>query len=449
MKRLFSLLSASLMFCLHSNAQVPQLLNYQGRITVGGTNYDGAGQFKFALVNANGSTNYWSNDGNNLGAPNSSVSLTVVKGLYSVMLGDTTIGGMKVPIAPSVFNNSEVYLRVWFNDGVNGFQQFSPDQRIVAVGYAMVAAKLDAESDVNGKRLMIGNGNILSGTNSTIAGGYINVVTNNMATISGGYGNVAGGYISFVGGGSGNLAGGIESVVAGGELNGAFGTISFIGGGYANLTYGYASSIPGGFANVAGGAYSLAAGTGANAAHDGSFVWSDAARTNVFSSSASNQFSVRCAGGARFFGNPNATTGVQLAPGGNAWSAASDRNLKENFKPIDARFILEKLVSTPITEWNLISQDTSIRHLGPMAQDFHASFGLGEDDRHISSTDADGIAFAAIQGLNAKILEKDAKIERLEEKIGLLEKQIQRIGQLLEQTKPVREVSGSTSASKP
>jgi len=44
----------------------------------------------------------------------------------------------------------------------------------------------------------------------------------------------------------------------------------------------------------------------------------------------------------------------------------------------------------PLTEWNLKTQDPSIRHLGPMAQDFRAAFGLGEDERHINTVDSDG-----------------------------------------------------------
>jgi len=37
--------------------------------------------------------------------------------------------------------------------------------------------------------------------------------------------------------------------------------------------------------------------------------------------------------------------------------------------------------------------------VGPTAQDFRAAFGLGEDDRHISTVDSEGVALAAIQAL--------------------------------------------------
>lgn len=116
-------------------AQVPQVISYQGRVTVCGTNFDGTGQFQFALVNGTGSATYWSNGV-------STVSIPVSKGFYSVLLGDT---GMN-PIPYMVFANSDVRLRIWFNSG-NGLQQLSPDQRIGAVGYAMSAAGLHASTN--------------------------------------------------------------------------------------------------------------------------------------------------------------------------------------------------------------------------------------------------------------------------------------------------------------
>jgi len=125
-------------------AQVPQLLNYQGRVVVGTTNFDGTGQFKFALVNNNGSVTFWSNDGTSSGGsqPAAAVSLSVVRGLYAVLLGDTTLAGMSSALPATVFTNSDVRLRVWFNDGALGFQQFTPDQRLAAVGYALMGANV-------------------------------------------------------------------------------------------------------------------------------------------------------------------------------------------------------------------------------------------------------------------------------------------------------------------
>ena len=134
-------LSLLLSFVSTVAAQVPGLINYQGRVAVGGVNFDGSGQFKFALVNADGSFTHWSNDGTFGGEPAAAVTLSVVKGLYSVLLGDTSLTNMQ-SIPSFAFQNEDVRLRVWFNDGTHGFQQLTPDQRIAAAGYAMMAANV-------------------------------------------------------------------------------------------------------------------------------------------------------------------------------------------------------------------------------------------------------------------------------------------------------------------
>ena len=87
------------------SAQVPQLINYQGRVAVGTVNFHGPGQFRFALVNAAGTTTYWSNDGTSTAGsqPTAAVTLTVTRGLYSVLLGDTTLTNMTA-IPNAVFN---------------------------------------------------------------------------------------------------------------------------------------------------------------------------------------------------------------------------------------------------------------------------------------------------------------------------------------------------------
>ena len=126
-----------------ANAQVPQLINYQGRVVVGTENFDGTGYFKFAFVNATGTVSYWTNDATHFDGtePDSSVTLAVTKGLYSVLLGDATMTNLTANpssimrvIPAAVFTNADVRLRVWFNDGLHGFQLFVPDQRIAAVG---------------------------------------------------------------------------------------------------------------------------------------------------------------------------------------------------------------------------------------------------------------------------------------------------------------------------
>lgn len=139
-RNLISILSILLLSILPGWTQVPQLVNFQGRVAVDGVNFDGTGSFKIAIIDPSGPTTLWSNDGTSVGGsePTAAVQLTVAKGLYSVLLGDATLPNMTA-LSSSVFQNGNLFIRVWFNDGVNGSQLLSPDQRIAAVGYALMA----------------------------------------------------------------------------------------------------------------------------------------------------------------------------------------------------------------------------------------------------------------------------------------------------------------------
>ena len=78
------------------------------------------------------------------------------------------------------------------------------------------------------------------------------------------------------------------------------------------------------------------------------------------------------------------------------------------------------MASLPISRWNF-KADEKTQHIGPMAQDFYAAFNVGTDDKHIATVDEDGVALAAIQGLNEKLKDKDARIEALEKRLADLE----------------------------
>ena len=124
----------------------PSTLAYQGQVKVNGQLFNGAGQFKFAIVSADGLTAFWTNDGTHPGVafqPASAVNLNVSAGLFDVLLGDTTLPNMTQAITSGVFLQPSRVLRVWFNDGVNGFQQLAPDVALAAVPYALNAQTLD------------------------------------------------------------------------------------------------------------------------------------------------------------------------------------------------------------------------------------------------------------------------------------------------------------------
>jgi hypothetical protein len=105
-----------------------------------------------------------------------------------------------------------------------------------------------------------------------------------------------------------------------------------------------------------------------------------------------------------------------------SFNPASDRSLKENFGEIDPIEVLDQVMAMPVTSWNFKEDDPALRHIGPTSQDFHRIFGYGSDKRHISTTDADGVAFAAIQGLKRLLDDKERKIRELERRLERLER---------------------------
>jgi hypothetical protein len=129
------------------------------------------------------------------------------------------------------------------------------------------------------------------------------------------------------------------------------------------------------------------------------------------------------------FGNASAFVASLDASGnwcGTSFTTCSDRNVKENFRGVNAREVLEKVVALPITRWNF-KADAASEHLGPMAQDFYSAFGVGPDDKHIATVDADGVALASIQALNQKIEEKDTEIQSLKRRVDEMERLLHRL----------------------
>jgi trimeric autotransporter adhesin len=282
----------------------------------------------------------------------------------------------------------------------------------------------------SGDYSMVGGGscNDASGQHSTIGGGYYNEAIGMYSAIGGGYGNAASGDYSTVGGnynnaGYDNEASGLRSTVAGGYSNLASGDYSTVGGGYDNTASGIRSTVPGGVYNVAFGYTSFAAGTRAIANGQGCFVWGDSTNAEVICNTV-DQFKARASGGFVFYTNSGMSSGAHLSSGGGSWSSLSDRNMKENFEDVDTQALLETLAQVEITTWNYISQEDSIRHIGPMAQDFYAAFGVGEDQTHITTIDADGVALAAIQGLYAENQELYAENQELRAQVNDLESRL-------------------------
>jgi hypothetical protein len=302
-----------------------------------------------------------------------------------------------------------------------------------------------------------------------------NAASGAAAVVGGGLGNTAGpeSYAT-VGGGLQNTASGVDAVVAGGYLNLASAEGAAVAGGEGNSATSFDAFVAGGEDNVAGGQYSFAAGIYARALHDDSFVWADGeSGTPGYASDRPSQFKIQAAGGVQmdvsgssglhpaalyvnstsgngvgvwvaqnstdatavftasgtgdiikgFSGSSGGNLAFEVVNNGTVYSKGvaltSDRNAKENFVPVSPVEVLAKVAALPISQWNYKTDSTDQKHLGPMAQDFQAAFGLnGGDDKHISVVDEGGVALAAIQGLNEKV---DSGTRTAETQIGQLQ----------------------------
>lgn len=299
-----------------------------------------------------------------------------------------------------------------------------------------------------------GTMNVASAPWGSVGGGVSNRAAGTQSTVAGGNTNLASGSISSVVGGQQNTASGVAASVGGGFTNCAGGDFSWAGGRRAQVRPGSASGPAGiGCENVP------ATGT---AGDQGTFVWADSQDT-PFLSSGANQFLVRADGGlffntstpiantddvilsARensgdadidlrlvtrsgrsvamyvsdisgglFITPPNltasanrltisgGTVGNATLSNGGTWTNASSRSFKQGFAAVDTADVLNRLLSLPITTWEYIGSAEGL-HLGPVAEDFKSAFGLAGDGKAIATVDADGVALAAIQGLNAKL----------------------------------------------
>jgi altronate dehydratase len=126
--------------------------------------------------------------------------------------------------------------------------------------------------------------------------------------------------------------------------------------------------------------------------------------------------------------------GAYLSEGGD-WTNASDRNLKENFASVDGSEVLQKLQGLDILRWNYKSQDETVTHIGPVAQDFAAAFNVGMDSTSISSVDPAGVALAAIKQLDETQRELAAKVDELNQvnqRMNDLQDQVAELSELVE-----------------
>lgn len=321
-----------------------------------------------------------------------------------------------------------------------------------------------------------GFGNGAGGLLSTVGGGQFNTASGWYGTVGGGESNTASGSASTAPGGTGNVAGGDFSLAAGrqakvrsaaevggGDTDGDEG--SFVWADSTNADF--ISTGPNQFLIRASGGVGIGTTTpgaklhvqaplGSSVAADPLFTaqnTQDSAAsirlTTIFRSwrvgqnrppdnvSKLDSFFVfdESAAATRLLIDTSGWVGIgttsplsplEMASGarctvGGVWTNACDRNLKENFQPVNGKAILEKVARLPVQVWNYKNEGRSIQHIGPTAQEFRSAFDFGGDDKSIGTIDADGVALAAIQGLHESLREKDQRIAELTSRLERLE----------------------------
>ncbi|MFO1311183.1 MAG: hypothetical protein U1F41_03865 [Burkholderiales bacterium] len=334
-----------------------------------------------------------------------------------------------------------------------------------------------------------GLANLASGNASSVAGGSYNTASGEDSTVAGGVFNIASNYGSTVGGGSRNIASGNRSTVGGGFSNTASGNFSFAAGSFAKTqTAGVSPTIHHGafvfadnyiheFHTSASNEFAVRATGGVRfvTAIDGSGNPTRTVKINGngeldFGSQSRQMISLsgpalygigvqaetqyaRTDGHFTWF-KKGTHSDVQYDPGAGgevlmsvsstpgtgsgtthtgtvraiAFTVTSDRAAKQDFDEVDTAEVLAKVVATPVRTWAYrIDPDT--RHIGMTGQDFRAAFGVGDSEKSIATVDADGVALAAIQGLNAKleaaIVERDARIDAQSREIAELKRAVE------------------------
>ncbi len=144
------------------------------------------------------------------------------------------------------------------------------------------------------------------------------------------------------------------------------------------------------------------------------------------------------ADGSLKVGNDGVNTNLDMDSNGNvviqgALTQNSDVNTKENIQLVNTTEILNKVMDLPIAVWNYKFDEDSVKHLGPMAQDFFAQFNLGHSETKIATIDTSGVALASIKELGTQLQKKDAEIETLKSENKALSARLEAIEEKLKE----------------
>ena len=378
---------------VHASMEDVSAIQYQGRLTVGGTATNGLMEFQFHLFDAASAGNQVMGTLTYAGAS----ALSVSNGLFNVNL----------PWGYTAFTNTARWLEIQVRaPGESNYVTLSPRQALMPAPFAANSqylggiksdayARLDLPNTFASSitaSAFIGDGSQLSGTFSDAR------LSSNVALL--------GSAQTFTGAKTFSAAMKLGPVIARG-------------------------SFPGRLEIEQGSVNEPALRLSSSSAGHGSGLWLENRSTST------NTWAIYCASNGTFsIGKQETQQAALLINPANmnvtvvSLSQTSDRNAKENFGAIDPIQVLDKVVGLDIKRWNF-KGDTNTEHIGPMAQDFYAAFGTGTDERHIATVDADGVALAAIQGLNKKLSAKESEIETLRRENKELAGRLQRVEELL------------------
>jgi len=109
---------------------------------------------------------------------------------------------------------------------------------------------------------------------------------------------------------------------------------------------------------------------------------------------------------------------------------SSSRTTKRDITPVDDQVVLTKLANLDVAEW-AYKDAAGYRHMSPMAEDFYAAFGLGVDNKTVSSSDLAGVALAAAKALKMENAQLKADARADDEEIKALKARMERLEDLV------------------
>jgi trimeric autotransporter adhesin len=292
--------------------------------------------------------------------------------------------------------------------GVGTRFMWHPCRGAVRFGRAPIGAGATTWDDANMNDFTFGGGN------QVIADGYASFAFGDQVTVTSTVGVGMGSGITVSG--TAGFSAGASNVCSGFACTAIGYTVR--AGGQGSVALGYRTSAIGDYTVALGYRASsngtCPAGPDAGNPCKGTFAAGDESTTDSVRNQTSNEFRIRYNGGIRLRVS-TAANGNTPGAGGNvgcdltvavpSWTCASSRTLKENYAPVNGEDVLIRLRSVPVTTWNMIGADANVLHLGPVAEDFYAAFGLGLGETAIGLGDIDGVNLAAAKALEARTVD--------------------------------------------